>query len=239
MMLVGRTALSVEISTNRSTPQLSAASASDGGAEGVVAQAGDRVVLDDRHVLVGGGVIDGLDAVALDGAAHERAVLHRAEHGDDLGRPRLAGARQASRLQQLLDLQLDLVELRLAAHRTAPGGAARGAGSAAPAPSRSSRRRPSPCTDLPAMLRASSVGIGRDGSRPSRSSASTGRRSLTVTRPAARSSMAGSVRTSHHQRLELPQRRLPLAAAGLRHGQQHLLARRGAAIERRPGARAG
>ena len=90
-MLVGRTALSVDTSTKRSTPQRFRRLRQDGGAEGVVAQARDRVVLDDRHVLVGGGVVDRLDRVALDGAAHERAVLDRAQHGDDLGRRELAG----------------------------------------------------------------------------------------------------------------------------------------------------
>ena len=46
----------------------------DLGAEGVVAQARDRIVLDDRHVLVGRRMVDRLDAVGLDRLADERGV---------------------------------------------------------------------------------------------------------------------------------------------------------------------
>ena len=120
MMLVGRTALSVETSTNRSTPQASAALGQDGGAERVVAQAGDRVVLDHRHVLVGGGVIDGLDRVALDGPVHQRAVLHRTEHGDDLRHSAGPQRRRRRVCRSSVDLELDLVELAPRALRAAP-----------------------------------------------------------------------------------------------------------------------
>ena len=73
------------------------------------------------------------------------------------------------------------------------------------------------------MLRASSSRFGDTGSRPSRSSASTGRRSLTVTRPDARSSIPGSVRTltfscSSWRRAACRSRR-----ARARERQQHLL----------------
>ena len=62
--LVGRTALSVEIRTQVSTSASSAARGDDQRAEDVVEQALLHVRFDDRHVLVGGGVIDRLDADA-------------------------------------------------------------------------------------------------------------------------------------------------------------------------------
>ena len=75
-------------------------------AEGVVAQPADGILLDDRHVLVGGGVIDHLDRIADDRLAQLRRVEHRAEHADDL-RPRHLGPHG---LDELGDLVLDLVE---------------------------------------------------------------------------------------------------------------------------------
>ena len=62
MTLVGLTALSVEISTKVSTPVLDRRLGRVPGAEDVVVNALDHVVFDDRHVLVGSGVIDRLDA---------------------------------------------------------------------------------------------------------------------------------------------------------------------------------
>ena len=71
-------------------------------------QADDGVVLDDRHVLVGGGVIDRLDAVLGDCAADDRLIEDGAEHGDQLWGRRLLFAREPRDL--LGHLHLDAVE---------------------------------------------------------------------------------------------------------------------------------
>ena len=57
----------------------------DQGAEGVVLKSREGVRLDDGNVLIGGSVIDHLDAALLNGAGHKLAVEHRSEHGDDGG----------------------------------------------------------------------------------------------------------------------------------------------------------
>ena len=135
-------------------------------------------------------MIDGLDAVLLDRLAHQVRVEHRPEHRDD-ERP-LAAVR---RLQQGFDLEIDLVERRFAAlqQHQAPGPLA--AGSGAPAPSRWSRPPPSPARTCPrCCARAASHRAG-PARGPAGRRVPTGRRSLTVTRPAATSSIAGSVRT--------------------------------------------
>ena len=63
MMDVGRTALSVEIMTNVSTPCSPASSPSMPGAEDVVLDRLARIRLHQRHVLVGGRVEDDLGRV--------------------------------------------------------------------------------------------------------------------------------------------------------------------------------
>ena len=93
MTLVGRTALSLDTSTKRSTPSSLATSASDERAERVVLQAGERVRLDDRDVLVGGGVIDHLDAELLEWCG--RRACGRAP-SRALGRSWSAAARRPS-----------------------------------------------------------------------------------------------------------------------------------------------
>ena len=63
MTLAGRTALSVEISTNRCTPVATAASTTFAVPSTLVWTASSRMRLEDRHVLVRGGVEDDLGPV--------------------------------------------------------------------------------------------------------------------------------------------------------------------------------
>ena len=75
-------------------------------ADDVVVDALDHVVLDDRHVLVGGGVIDGLHAEGGEHLAHAVAVMRVAEQRHDLHRQLLVR-------RDLLQLALDVVERQL------------------------------------------------------------------------------------------------------------------------------
>jgi len=74
-------------------------------AEHVVVHAFDHVVLDERHVLVRGGVIHGLDVVRLEHLAHAVAVMRGADQRDDLDVQRLV-------LRQVLERLIDRVERR-------------------------------------------------------------------------------------------------------------------------------
>ena len=56
------------------------------GAPDVVVQAFERVVLDQRHVLVGGSVVDDVRPPGRQDGVQARGVLHRAEQGHDLHR---------------------------------------------------------------------------------------------------------------------------------------------------------
>ncbi len=70
MTLEGRTALSVEICTNRWVPTSAAASTDVERAEDVGVGRLERMLLEHRHVLVGGGVEDHLGPVALERLEH-------------------------------------------------------------------------------------------------------------------------------------------------------------------------
>ena len=72
----------------------------------VVVNALDHVVLDDRHVLVGGGVVDRLYAEGGQDLAHPVAVMRVAQERHDLDRQLLVR-------RNLLQLPLDLVERQL------------------------------------------------------------------------------------------------------------------------------
>ena len=67
MTLEGRTALSVEICTKRWVPTSTAASTTLRVPKTLVSAASIGMVLEYRHVLVGGGVEDDLGLVALEG----------------------------------------------------------------------------------------------------------------------------------------------------------------------------
>ena len=62
MTLVGRTALSLDTSTKRSTPASLATSASASVPNVLFCTPVNGFSLDERHVLIGGGVVDHLDA---------------------------------------------------------------------------------------------------------------------------------------------------------------------------------
>ena len=72
--LVGRTALSVEIRTNRSVPTSGCGLHHVRGAEDVRVERLLRMVLEDRHVLVGGGVEHHLRPVLAEHLEHPLAI---------------------------------------------------------------------------------------------------------------------------------------------------------------------
>ena len=83
-------------------------------AKGVVLQAGEGVQLDDRHMLIGGGVIDHLDLEVADGAGHDLAVEHRSQHRNDSRHGGAVGSGlELSPTLVLLDFHLDLVKRNL------------------------------------------------------------------------------------------------------------------------------
>ncbi len=126
------------------------------GADDVVVDAFDDVVLDDRHVLVGGGVIDRLHAAGADDFAHAMAVMRVAEQRQDLDRQPFASA--AAR-----PARAGCCRARARTSRTAPAGAGRSAGSGGTAPSRSSRPRRVTITHLLRMQDSNSFGLGGTG----------------------------------------------------------------------------
>ncbi len=75
MTFVGLTALSVDISTKVSTTDFERGFGGVPGADDVVVDAFNDVVLDDRHVLVGGGVIDRLHLEQADRTSRTRRRL--------------------------------------------------------------------------------------------------------------------------------------------------------------------
>ena len=126
----GSTALSVEMSTNRSAPNSTATSATAACREHVVPHGLERVRLHQRHVLVRRGVEDDLGPVALEDLPQLRAVAAVGEHRHARGELALVD-----------ELALDLEERRSRRSRrarAAPAGRARSGGRA---PSRSTRRR--------------------------------------------------------------------------------------------------
>ena len=167
-------------------------------------------------------MVDRLDRVALDGAAHEGAVLDRAQHGDDLGRR--GAVRHRGRplgVQPLVRLALDLVERSFAGvEQHQPAGAL--------------------AQDLPHQLRADRAAGARHQHRLARDVARQQRGvggdwiapqqvlRLDRAQVADRHAACGQVLDrrqcahAHHQRLELPQRGLALLPPGLGHRQQHL-----------------
>ena len=125
--------------------------------------------------------------------------------------------------QQRSTSMIDLVEMALASlqQHEPPGRLAQGSG--APAPSRSSRRRRSPSPTCRLCCAPAARYPAEPASRPSRSSASTGRRSLTVNASGRHVLDGRQGAHANLQSLELAQRRLPVVAPRLGHGQQHLL----------------
>ena len=106
MTLVGFTALSVDTSTKVSTSVSCAASAVFQVAITLLVNALDHVLLDDRHVLVGGGVIDGLHPIGHQNLAHAQLVMGVADQADQIdGEGMLIGERAK--------LPLDVVEREL------------------------------------------------------------------------------------------------------------------------------
>ena len=128
MMLEGFTALSVEISTNIFTPKRFDRLGHVPGAHHVVQHRLARVVLHERHMLVGGGVEDDLRPVPLEELLHHVAV---ADVGDDLD----------DVLEGLPDLAGDLVEAVFVLVQEDQAGTAETGGAAGPARTRLSRRR--------------------------------------------------------------------------------------------------
>src|SRR5262249_2979489 len=79
--------------------------------ERVVLQSSERIHFDQWDVLIGGGVVDYLDAEAADGTGDELAVEHRAEYRYDLGIGKLRRVRLLGPTPlQFLHLHLNLVE---------------------------------------------------------------------------------------------------------------------------------
>ena len=171
MTLDGRTALSVEISTNSSAPYAAAASATHQRAEDVVPHRLADVVLHHRHVLVRGGVKDEVRAVRANTSVHPRLVGHVGDHRDDLD-ARVAAAQ----------LQVDEVERALGPldqqQPCRPSAATWRASSEPiePAP-------PVIITVFPAQLAARGQRSSSTASRPSRSSISTSRIWLSLAPP--------------------------------------------------------
>ena len=157
-------------------------------AEHVVVHALDHVVLDERHVLVGGRVIDGLDLVSLEHLAHALVVMRRADQGDDLDVQRVA-------LSEIVQRLIDRVERCLREVQVAR--AVSGPSRAICTQSSEPIEPPAPVTitDLPRMQASSSLGFGGTASRPKRSVMSTSRISSTRALPAARSAVSGMVCT--------------------------------------------
>ena len=134
----GETALSVETSTKRSTPASPAAAATMRVADGVVADRLDRVLLHQRHVLVGGGVEDDRRPVLVEHLAHADGVLavgqHRGRRGRSGARPRARGGSRRARSRR---------------SRPGPAACGRRARSGGRARRRSSRRRRSRARSRP------------------------------------------------------------------------------------------
>ena len=80
MTLLGRTALSVETITNRSTPCCCGQFHGDLASQDVVEHRFPRVHLQERHMFVGGGVEHHARAVAPENVLHQPAVLDRAQN---------------------------------------------------------------------------------------------------------------------------------------------------------------
>ncbi len=154
------------------------------GADDVVVDALDHVVLDDRHVLVGGGVIHRLHAEGREHFTHAMPVVRIAEQRHDLDR-------QAARGRRLPPARARCCTAPAPTSRTAPDGWGPDARSAGTAPSRSSRPRRSPARTCPRIHEPNSFGRGGTGSRPSRSPTSTSRSSLICALPEMRSERLG------------------------------------------------
>ena len=199
-------------------PSSPASARDDQRAEDVVAHALDRIVLDQRHMLVGGGVVDGVRPPGWRRSSRIRASSqHRGEQRHESAR---RGRRPA---RCTLELAMDGVERIFAGIRPAAAIAGRSARicrhSSLPI------EPPAPVTsttlsrDVPLQQRA---GRAAPASRPSRSSISSGLRSLTGTWPWARSSRPGRVRTSTARRLGSARgSRCGRRRAGRGHGEQH------------------
>ena len=160
MMLVGRTALSVEMSTTRSTP----------AALGALGQrrrcrrcccAGPRPHCARRSARACRRPRDRSSRRAL---RDDRLGARAPRRAPSPARRRSPGAMAPSGRIVLTRLGRSRPRSRrgrLLRYRTARGGAAPASGSGAPAPSRSSRRRPSPAWTCRAMLRAKQVDVRR------------------------------------------------------------------------------
>ena len=214
MTLVGFTALSVEISTKVSTRHSSAASAVLPGAEDVVVDALDHVVLDDRHVLVRGRVIDVCTPNVLHDLAHAMLVVRVAQQRDEFDAScRVAHSASAARARS-----------RRARARTSRAAPARRGGSAhdLAAQLRTDRAaRAGHQDDLAADAGIEQRAFGGTGSRPSRSSASMSRTSSRRAWPETMSPIVGHGLHQQRQRLDGLENFLAPTAGLRRQREQH------------------